>query len=87
MSTRAPAELFSVGEFLQEELDARQWGQQALADRLGCPLQLVSELISGERAVTPEIAKGLANAFGTSPHYWIALAVAQPVLPVADADS
>lgn len=73
MNTRVPAEVFPPGEFLREELEAREWSQQELADILGRPPRLISELISGKRAITPETAKGLADAFGTSPDYWMNL--------------
>lgn len=73
MNARAPAEVFPPGEFLREELEARGWSQQELADILDRPARLISELIAGKRAVTPETAKGLADAFGTSPDYWMNL--------------
>ena len=73
MNARVPAEVFPPGEFLREELEARAWSQQELADILNQPVRLVSELIYGERAVTPEIAVGLAEAFGTSAEYWMTL--------------
>jgi len=73
MTARVPAEVFPPGEFLREELEAREWSQQELADILGRPPRLVSELISGKRAITPETALGLAEAFGTSPEYWMNL--------------
>ncbi|MCH8622498.1 HigA family addiction module antitoxin [Undibacterium sp. TS12] len=73
MNARVPAEVFPPGEFLREELEAREWSQQELADILGRPPRLVSELISGKRAVTPETARGLADAFGTSAEYWMSL--------------
>lgn len=73
MNARVPAEVFPPGEFLREELEAREWSQQELADILGRPPRLVSELISGKRAITPETARGLAEAFGTSAEYWMNL--------------
>ncbi|MEO8838836.1 MAG: HigA family addiction module antitoxin [Herbaspirillum sp.] len=73
MNARVPAEVFLPGEFLREELSARDWSQQELADILGRPPRLVSELISGKRAITPETARGLAEAFGTSAEYWMGL--------------
>jgi HTH-type transcriptional regulator/antitoxin HigA len=73
MNARMPAEVFPPGEFLREELEAREWSQQELADILGRPPRLVSELISGKRAITPETARGLAEAFGTSAEYWMNL--------------
>lgn len=73
MNARVPAEVFPPGEFLREELEAREWTQQELADILDRPPRLISELIAGKRAITPETAKGLADAFGTSPDYWMNL--------------
>lgn len=73
MNARVPAEVFPPGEFLREELEAREWSQQELADILDRPPRLISELIGGKRAITPETAKGLADAFGTSPDYWMNL--------------
>lgn len=73
MNARVPVEVFPPGEFLREELEAREWSQQELADILDRPPRLISELIAGKRAITPETAKGLADAFGTSPDYWMNL--------------
>ena len=73
MNARVPAEVFPPGEFLREELEAREWSQQELADILGRPPRLISELIAGKRAITPETARGLAEAFGMSAEYWMNL--------------
>ncbi len=73
MNARIPAEVFPPGEFLREELEAREWSQQELADILDRPPRLISEVIAGKRAITPETAKGLADAFGMSPDYWMNL--------------
>jgi HTH-type transcriptional regulator/antitoxin HigA len=73
MNARVPAEVFPPGEFLREEIEARDWSQQELADILDRPPRLVSEIIAGKRAITPETAKGLGEAFGTSPDYWMNL--------------
>lgn len=70
---RTPAEVCPPGEFLKEELVARDWSQQELADILGRPARLISELIGGKRAITPETAIGLSAALATSPEYWMAL--------------
>jgi HTH-type transcriptional regulator / antitoxin HigA len=73
MNARVPAEVFPPGEFLREELEAREWTQQELADILERPARLISELIAGKRAITPETARGLSAAFGTSAEYWMNL--------------
>ena len=73
MNARIPAEVFAPGEFLAEELEARGWSQVELAEILGRPPRLISEIIAAKRAVTPETAKGLAAAFGTSAQFWMNL--------------
>jgi HTH-type transcriptional regulator/antitoxin HigA len=73
MSDRKPAEVFPPGEFIKEELDARGWMQEDLAEILGRPTRLVNELIAGKRGITPETAKGLGEAFGTSAPFWMNL--------------
>lgn len=87
MNARVPAEVFPPGEFLREELEARMWSQQELADILGRPPRLISELISGKRAITPETARGLAEAFGTSAEYWMNLESQYQLSKVKAADN
>jgi HTH-type transcriptional regulator / antitoxin HigA len=70
---RAPAEVFAPGEFIREEIEARGWTQGDLAQILGRPLRLVNELIAGKKQVTPDTARGLAEAFGTDALYWMNL--------------
>ncbi len=73
MSHRVPAEVFPPGEFIRDELEARGWTQADLAEILGRPLKAVSEILMGKRAVTPETAKGLGEAFGVDPQFWMNL--------------
>ena len=74
MTSRIPAEIFSPGEFVRDELDARGWTQGDLAEIMGRPLQAVNELISGKKQITPETALGLAKAFGDDDAlYWLNL--------------
>jgi HTH-type transcriptional regulator/antitoxin HigA len=68
-----PAEVFLPGEYIQDELEARGWSQSDLAEILGRPVRLVNELIAGKRGITPETARGLAEAFGTSAEMWLNL--------------
>ncbi len=70
---KTPAEVFPPGDFLKEELEERGWTQTDLADILGRPNRLVSEIVNGRRGITPETALGLADAFGTSAEYWMYL--------------
>jgi HTH-type transcriptional regulator / antitoxin HigA len=73
MGERIPAAVFPPGEAIKEELEARGWSQVELADIMGRPSHVVRELVSGKRAITPEIAKGLGAAFGTGATFWINL--------------
>src|SRR5580698_3132849 len=74
MPNRTPAEVFSPGEFIQDELEARGWTQGDLAQIMDRPLRLVNELIAGKKQITPETARGLSNAFGDNdPLYWMNL--------------
>ena len=73
MTRRRPAEAFPPGEFLREELEARGWSPADLADILGCAPEIVNEIIAGKRGISPDTARGLAEAFGTSPDLWLNL--------------
>lgn len=67
------AEVFPPGEFLKEELEARNWTQVELAEVIGRPAKMVSEIILGKRAITPETAIQLGEALGTGPEFWMNL--------------
>ena len=68
-----PAEVFPPGEFLREELEERGWTQDDLAAITGKHVRTVHDLIAGKRGVTPETAKSLAAALGTSAQFWLNL--------------
>ena len=71
--THTPAEVFPPGDFIREELEARQWTQGDLASVLCRPLQAINEIVNGKKKITAETAKELAAAFGTSPDLWLNL--------------
>lgn len=73
MAERTFAEVFPPGEFIKEELDARGWTQADLAQILGRSPVQVNLIIQGKQTVTPETAKQLAEAFGTSAQFWLNL--------------
>jgi HTH-type transcriptional regulator / antitoxin HigA len=73
MAQRINPEAFTPGEYIREELVERGWTQIDLADILGRPPQVVNEIVAGKRSITPETAKGLADAFGTSAQLWMNL--------------
>lgn len=71
-----PAEVFPPGEFLKDELEARNWTQTEFARIIRRPTRLVNEIIAGKRAITPETAMDFAAAFGTSSDFWFNLETA-----------
>lgn len=73
MALRRPAETFPPGEFLREELEARGWTQADLAQIIGRPANLIAHIIAGKRGITPETARGLSAAFGTTAEFWMNL--------------
>src|ERR1051325_9597136 len=73
IENKIPAEAFHPGEYIRDELEARGWTQQDLADILGKPLMSVNLVITGKRSVTPDMARSLGEAFGSGPELWINL--------------
>lgn len=73
MAERQVAEVFPPGDIVKEELEARGWTQIDLAEIIGKSARLVNEVIAGKRAVTPDTARALADAFGTSAQFWMNL--------------
>lgn len=71
MPERIPAEVFPPGDLIREELDARGWTQTDLAEILGRPMRVVSEVLAGKKAITPEIAQGLGEVFGVGAQFWL----------------
>jgi HTH-type transcriptional regulator/antitoxin HigA len=68
---RKVAEAFPPGEFIKDELEARGWTQQDLAEITGRQSSVISGLINGKRAVSSDIASDLAAAFGTTAQLWM----------------
>ena len=62
------------GEILLEEfLRPLGMSQVSFAAHIGVPLQRVNEIVRGKRGVTPETAWLFAEAFGTTPEFWLNL--------------
>jgi len=80
------AEVFPPGDFIRDELDARDWSQVDLAEIMGRPTETINRLVTDKLAVTPETAKGLGAAFGTSAEMWLNLESAYQLSKV-DSDS
>jgi len=73
MQAQTLAEAFHPGEFLQDELEARNWSQVEFAEIIDRPVQFVNEVIAGKRGLTPETAKAFGAALGTSAEFWMNL--------------
>lgn len=73
MTESTSAQVFPPGEFIREELEERGWTQRDLAEIMGRPLTAVNQIIKGKRAITPETARELGAAFGTSAELWLNL--------------
>lgn len=71
-----PAEVFPPGDFIKEEIEARQWTQEDLARILGKPLPTVNQILKGKRAIIADTAKRLAAAFGNTAEFWLNLEAA-----------
>jgi antitoxin HigA-1 len=63
------------GEVLKDELDARGLTAHALAIALRLPASRISQIVRGERGVTPETALRLARYLGGSAAIWLRLQV------------
>ena len=62
------------GEILLEEfLNPLGLSQVAFAGHIGVPVQRVNEIVRGKRGITPESVWLFAEAFGTSPEFWLNL--------------
>jgi HTH-type transcriptional regulator/antitoxin HigA len=73
MTMNTYAEVFPPGEFLKDELEARNWSQTEFAEIIGRPVRLINEIIAGKRAITPETAIQLSASLGTSAELWMNL--------------
>lgn len=68
-----PARLVTPGHIIANELEARGWTQKDLAAIMGRPEQAISEIMGARKQITPETARELAQAFGTSAELWMNL--------------
>lgn len=62
------------GEILRDQfLKPLRLTQVGLAEHLGVPVQRINEIVRGKRGITSETAWLLAQAFDTTPEFWINL--------------
>lgn len=72
-NTLTPARAVLPGRILQRELDARGWTQKDLAEITKRPPQAINEIIKGTKQITPETARELSCALGTTAEFWLNL--------------
>lgn len=70
-----PAECFSPGEYIHDEMKARGWTRIGLMKRMFpqmplTPIETVLGLLAGDVAIDKDLAGRLARAFGTSAEFW-----------------
>jgi HTH-type transcriptional regulator/antitoxin HigA len=62
------------GEYLAEEIAARDISQKELARRMGRPLNAINEIINGKKAITAETALQLEEVMPEIPaRFWLNL--------------
>ena len=61
------------GETLREDLEALGMSAAELARRIEVPVNRVTQILNGQRAVTGDTALRLGRFFGTSGEFWLNL--------------
>ena len=64
------------GRILSEEIEDRGITRRELAARMGQPVDLVDDVLSGETAITPATADGLEQVLGIPAQFWLNLEIA-----------
>jgi len=82
-----PVEVFPPGDFIREELEERGWTQGDLASIMGRPVETINRIVTGKLTITPETARGVAAAFGTSAELWLNLEAAYQLSRVRQEDN
>lgn len=86
LDIRDVAEAFPPGEFIKDEIEARGWTQEDLAEITGLPSPVISNIINVKRTISPDIASGLAAAFGTTAQFWMNLETSYQLFTESRAD-
>ncbi|QLA18773.1 HigA family addiction module antitoxin [Desulfolutivibrio sulfoxidireducens] len=61
------------GELLAEDMQALDMSANQLATHLKVPANRITQILGGQRAITADTARRLAQFFGTTPQYWLNL--------------
>jgi len=73
---RQPAQVFHPGEYIEDELIARDWTVGKLADEMKISEWYLNQIINGNRGIARFTAVKLSIAFGTSIELWVNLQAA-----------
>jgi len=63
------------GDIIKDELEARNWKQEDLAEITGMSLKNINHLLNNKIAISTEMARLLSKVFGQSVNFWINLDV------------
>jgi HTH-type transcriptional regulator/antitoxin HigA len=74
-----PGSTVPPGELLRDELKAREMKQVTLARELGIAKNVMSEIISGKRNLTSELALRLEEVMGINAEFWMRHQVAYEI--------
>lgn len=75
------------GEILQEELTELGMSARSLAESIKVPVNRITAIVNGERAVTVDIARRLGRYWGTSTEFWLNLQQSYEIRKAELADS
>jgi plasmid maintenance system antidote protein VapI len=67
---RKPARTVAPGRIVERELEARSWSIETLAAYSGLPVEKIRSVIHDSNPITDQVARGFAEAFGTSIEFW-----------------
>ena len=87
LDIRDVAEAFPPGEFIKDELEARGWTQEDLAEITGLASPVISNIINTKRAISPDVASSIAAAFGTTAQFWMNLETSYQLFTESTADT
>lgn len=68
-------ESFHPGEFIKDELEAREMKQKELSDKMEIAATVLSEIIHGKRNLTPVLALKLEASLGINAEFWMKLQI------------
>lgn len=67
------SEPFHPSEYLKDELKARGWRVDQLAEKMDVFPSVIEGVISKQRPISPKIAERLGEALGTGAEVWLNL--------------